>query len=345
MTTVQRKRGFPLSLRLSLCFIGAAAVLAVRTRGPRPSETRLTRARYLMGTVLEIDVFGPDALRLDRGVEAAFEAVDSTERRLSNWRADSELSRINRQAFRHPVVLSPETWRSLSAAFRLAEETDGAFDPTVGAVTLDSGGLAGEGGRSPATPGSVGWRFVALDPDRRTVALDNARAAIDSGGFGKGEALDRAASILKRRGAVVGRLNFGGQILLFGTETATGRAAALGRVAIAGAASRPEPPLELSIGDGSLSTSGDSEKPGHLIDARTGRASLFHGSVTVLAHTALRADALSTALFVLGPKEGIAYADRRGIPALWMENARPPHPGLASRSFARLASLPRKEIP
>lgn len=340
-------RSLPSKLRLSLGFIGPAAVLClilVARSEPRAAETRLTRARYLMGAVLEVAVFGPDSRGLERAVEAAFEAVASAERRLSNWREDSELSRINREASWRPVSLSAETWRSLSDALRLARETGGTFDPTVGAVTLDSRGLAREGGGTPGRTGSIGWRHPLLDPERRTIALP-AGFAIDSGGFGKGEALDRAAAALRRAGTVAGRLNFGGQILLFGTESAPGRAAGLGRVAIRATNSLPSRRLELSAGDGSVSTSGDSERPGHLIDPRTGRSAGFHGSVTVLADTALRADALSTALFVLGPREGIRFADARGIAALWIEEGRPLQPLLASRSVAQLSPSFEKDAP
>jgi thiamine biosynthesis lipoprotein len=114
-------------------------------------------------------------------------------------------------------------------------------------------------------------------------------------------------------------LNFGGQILLFGSATPAARAAGLDEIVVAA----PDPSAAASAaafaaGDGSVSTSGDSEKPGHLVDPRTGRVSRFHGSATVRAASGLRADALSTALFVLGPSEGVAFAARRGIAALYV---------------------------
>ena len=305
-------------MRLSLCLIGAlaaalSAAAAVQSRG---GAVRVARARSAMGTLLEINAYGADGPSAEAAVAAAFRAVDEVERRLSNWRTDSELSAANSS---RRFSLSPATWRSLSAALSLARETDGAFDPTVGAIT-ESLGLTG---RAPdpkrARPDAVGWWKARLEPGSRTLLFSTPGGSIDSGGFGKGEALDRALVELRRRGVVAARLNFGGQLSLLGTATPTGRRADLDDVSVA--EPRPGSSRDLcrfSPGDRSVSTSGVSERPGHILDPRTGRAARFAGSVTVVADTGIRADALSTALFVLGPKEGVSFADRRGIAALFV---------------------------
>ena len=271
-----------------------------------------------MGTLLEVDAIGPERNRTEQAVAAAFAAVEEVDRRLSNWKADSELSRVN-AASGGPVLLSPATWRSLSLAIALARESGGAFDPTVGVFT--------------GAP-TVRWENVMLDPGERTLTFrGGARGAIDSGGFGKGEALDRALVELRRRGVTAARLNFGGQISAFGGGS-------FAEVSIAeprGGSGREL--CSFTPGDGSVSTSGVSEKPGHIVDPRTDRAAAFTGSVTVVADTGVRADALSTALFVLGPEAGLDFANRRGIAALFAA----PRPGggwqlLASRRFPRFFS-------
>ncbi len=284
-------------LRLSLGLIalstGVAAIVV--TARARPSESRVSRVRWEMGTLLEIDAVGADAATTEEAVASAFAAVEAVDRRLSNWRVDSELSRANAAGAGRPVGLSAATWRSLLRAFDVARETEGAFDPTVGVVT---------GART------IGWRNVVLESKGCTIEFEVAGGAIDSGGFGKGEALDRAVVDLRRRGIRAARLNFGGQIAVLGHR--------FGSVSIA------EPRLgsrrelcSFRVEDASVSTSGVSEKPGHVIDPRTGAAAPFTGSVTVVADNGLRADALSTALFVLGPEAGLELADRNSIAALF----------------------------
>jgi thiamine biosynthesis lipoprotein len=284
-----------------------------------PEVFRVTRARAEMGTILEIDAIGPRPEVTEQAVAAAFAAVQDVDRRLSNWRPDSELSRANVAGSGRPIAVSPATWRSLSRAFAVARETDGAFDPTVGAAT---------GART------IGWENVVLDSEGCTLTFDVAGGAIDSGGFGKGEALDRAVVELRRRGVVAARLNFAGQISVLGNR--------FGEVSIAEprAGSRREL-CAFRVEDASVSTSGVSERPGHIIDPRTGAAPLFAGSVTVVADNGLRADALSTALFVLGPEAGLELADRRSIAALFAI----PRPAggwdlVASECFPQLTALP-----
>lgn len=305
------------SLRLSLGLIGAAgAVLLVLAASHGTVGSRVIRARWEMGTLLEIDAIGPGRSRTEQAVAAAFASVEEVERRLSNWKADSELSLAN-AASGGARSLSPATWRSLSQAIALARETDGAFDPTVGVFT----GAA-----------TAGWENVVLDPAKRTMTFRGPHGAIDSGGFGKGEALDRAVVELRRRKVTAARLNFGGQISAFGGGRFT---------SVSVAEPRRGSGRELCSFPGgrrgSVSTSGVSERPGHIVDPRTDRPAAFTGSVTVISDTAIRADALSTALFVLGPAAGLDFANRRGIAALFVV----PRPGggwqlVASRRFPKL---------
>ena len=330
-----------MTLRLSLSLIGGlaiAALLPTMNARTRDLAFRVTRARSAMGTVLEIDAFGSDRVSTEAAVTASFQAVDEVERRLSNWRADSELSLVN--ASSRPFSLSARTWHSLSLALSHARETDGAFDPTVGAITEALGLTGREPDPRRARPEAVGWRKARLDARTRTLFFATAGGSIDSGGFGKGEALDYALLELRRHRVGVARLNFGGQISLVGTATAVARREELSEVSVA--LPRSDSARELcrfSPGDGSVSSSGVSERPGHIVDPSTGLAAPFAGSVTVIADTGTRADALSTALFVLGPKAGISFADRRGIAALFVVPHGQGWDLLPSRQFPRLRRL------
>jgi FAD:protein FMN transferase len=280
-----------------------------------------------MGTILEIDALGADAAATEAAVAAAFEAVDAVEVRLSNWKPESEMSRAN--AAGRLFSLSPETWGSLTRAFDLARETEGAFDPSVGAVTRAEPGAA--------HAAAVGWTKVRLDPRGRTLSFAVPGGAIDTGGFGKGEGLDRALAVLRSRGVGAARLNFGGQITLFGTASSPDRIPDLATVAVAEPRSGSTRELaRFRVEDGSVSTSSQSERPGHIVDPRTGDPVTFAGSVTVLAESGVHADALSTALFVLGPARGIAFADRRGIAALYVVPRGRGWQFVPSRTFPRL---------
>jgi thiamine biosynthesis lipoprotein len=308
--------------------VAVVAVLAGIGPLRRADSFRVVRARYAMGTILEIEALGTAGGSSEAGVAAAFRAVDDVEARLSNWRPESEMCRANAETGR-PFFLSAATWGSLTRAFALARETGGAFDPTVGAVTRADTGRA--------RPDAVGWQKARLDPRDRTLSFAVAGGAIDTGGFAKGEALDRALVALRSHGIVAARLNFGGQISLFGTSGPGARRRDLGTVAIAEPRAGSSRELgRFSAEDRSVSTSAQSERPGHIVDPRSGAPVAFAGSVIVVADTGTRADALSTALFVLGPARGIAFADLRGIAAVYVI----PHDGgwqlLPSREFPRL---------
>jgi thiamine biosynthesis lipoprotein len=129
----------------------------------------------------------------------------------------------------------------------------------------------------------------------------------EAGAFGKGYALDRMLALIDGDAAI----DFGGQLIVRGTR----------EVAIASPADRAKPLLELTLTNASLSTSGNSEQPGHIFDPRTGKSIPGRGSVSVIAGDALTADILSTALFVMGEEDGLRWADAHGVAAIFITEA------------------------
>ncbi|MBI3566534.1 MAG: FAD:protein FMN transferase [Elusimicrobia bacterium] len=251
----------------------AAALLAA---APAAAET--ARMRWLMGTMCSIEASGgPDA---DAAAAAAFDEIDRWDRVLSLYKPDSELNRLNAAAGKGPFRASPELYAQTEAALRLARATGGAFDPTV--LPLEK--------RGPAALPLVGWARVRLDPAARAIELPKAGMGLDFGGIGKGWALDRAAAVLRARGVVRARMNFGGQILVLGAPAGGGEWS----VAVPGRSG----PIALTAG--SVSTSGDSERPGHIVSPFDGRPVRRTLQATAVLPTATEADAWSTALFVLG---------------------------------------------
>jgi thiamine biosynthesis lipoprotein len=267
------------------------ALIALALVPTLSTAAEIARARYLMGTVCEVAAGGDAA---EQRIAAAFAEAARIEQMLSTWRADSELSRLNAG---DADAASPELRALLAAVDAWRARTGGAFEPRIRPL-LDAWRTRDEGA-VPAEQIIVS----ALQ------SIRGGKAAIEEGAFGKGYAIDR---MLEH----VDFVNFGGQIGVRGRRTA----------AIAHPARRDEPLLELMIADASLSTSSGSEKTfragnrifTHIIDPRNGRALPPRGSVSVVAASAFEADILSTALYVMGPEEGLPWADAQGVAAVFI---------------------------
>ena len=348
----------PVSMLL-LAMIGSAGVSWPADGAGIVTGETLTRGRYLMGTVLTISVPGSAG---ERPIEAAFDEVARLEEVMSNWRETSEISRLNEARPGYPVRCSEELFDAIVAALRWAEETAGAFDPTVEPLVQLLGlrrdgtptRVTAHGAAADPTMGNprstvvdrralaVGFHHVVLDPVSRTVLYDTPGAGIDLGGIGKGIALDAALRVLKMEGVDSALLDFGGQILASGSGP-EGRGWPVG---IADPDDRSAPVARVTIHDASLATSGNGERSvatatgtiGHIIDPAGGASAPFRGTVTVGADNATAADALSTALFVMGPENGIRWAEERGVAALYLMRREGELERDASRAFMDLMS-------
>ena len=310
--------------------LGASLMLAVMSA---PPDAEVSRARYLMGTVCEATTPVPPGdetarARAAAALEASLEEISRLERILSDWRDDSEMSRLNRQPSGAPFACSPELFDFLSLGLRLATATGGAFDMTVGPLVKlydlrGSGRWAGPD-KVAATLSAVGSHRLRLDETSRSVTLGAAGMALDPGALGKGYALDAAARVLRAHGVDRALLNFGGQVLAVGAPDGT----AGWEVAVSHPRRRHEAVLTLVLRDASLSTSANVEQGkvvdgrdlGHVLDPGTGLPVSWRGSSVVVAGTAGDADALSTALMVMGPERGLAWAARHdGLTAIFLE--------------------------
>jgi FAD:protein FMN transferase len=287
---------------------------------PHPTPT-VTRARQLMGTVFRFEApEGSDPRITGEALEAGLDEVDRLEGILSNWREDSELSRLNREARLGPVTVSGDLFKAIRLSLRWARETGGAFDPTVEPLTRrfrsGSGGgkmLSSTEPKSFAEHGD--WRDVVADASRRTILFRGKVEGLDLGGIGKGYALDCAAVFLRLRGLRSFLLDAGGQILAMGNP----RGEKGWLTAVADPEHRERPLLPLLLRNVSAATSGNSERPGEILDPASGLPVLTPGSSTAVAAEASAADALSTALFVLGPERGTPWAQgRRDVAGIYL---------------------------
>jgi len=309
-----------LSLRLSLALVLGGGAAGASPSGP---WTQVTRARYLMGSVCEGVVYaGPDPsakAHAAAGLEAAFEEIARLEAVLSDYKSDSELSRLNREGFPGPFACSADLYDFLSQAARYSHDTGGAFDITVAPLVtlwdLRGPGRLPEPAQVRATLDRVGISKLKLDASSRRAAFGSRGMAVDPGALGKGYALDAAAGVLRSRGITSALLDFGGQVIAIGAPPGT----EAWEVSLAHPSTREEPALTLELRDASISTSGNSERwlkvgqrdIGHVLDPRTGEPSAARGSASAIAPTGAEADAASTAMLVMGPERGLVWASAR----------------------------------
>ena len=306
------KAGLTLGLILGCLVTGAQADAAAAAGGP----VRREEARYLMGTLVHVAAEAADAPGAAAALAAAWTALERVDSLMSTWRDDSDLARVNAGAAAAPVVVDPETAGLVAAALDLAAASAGAFDPTVLPLMRAWGLRGGEPRRPPADElagllAVTGFHLVTVDTLASTIAFARPGVALDLGGIAKGHALDRARAAMLSAGAAGGLLDLGGNLLVFGS-------AAGDSVAVVAPDDPGRTVAALAFGAGAVATSGqyerfveiDGQPHGHILDPRSGLPVARAGSATVAASTGRLADALATAVFVLGPELGPAFAAR-----------------------------------
>jgi thiamine biosynthesis lipoprotein len=271
-----------------------------------------------MDTVINVQVVGSSAAACERRLGRALGWFHHVERICSRFEEGSEVRRLARRTGR-PVAVSPVLFAALRFAVTLAQLTDGAFDPTVGAEMerrgFDRNYRTGRRVSTPAVrPGAASYRDIALDERRKTVLLRRP-ILLDLGAVAKGLAVDLAARELD--GLPGFAIDAGGDVYVRGVAPAGD----LWRVGIRHP--RREGALwgVVRLRRGAVCTSGSYARRlphagHHLLDARTRGASDGVVSATVIAPTAMAADALASAAFVLGPQRGLQLLEREGVVGL-----------------------------
>ena len=313
-------------------------------RCPKPLNNDVRRSVALMGTVVTIHAVGHQSdpqstMHREKAVERAFEWFCRVEECCTRFESRSELMQLAAQVG-VPVRVSTILFEAVQFALAVAEESEGAFDPTVGHA-METRGFNREHrtGKTIRTAldssVSVSYRDVRLDPDRQTITLLRP-LILDLGAVAKGLAVDLATREL--RGFKNFAIDAGGDLYLGGCNP-NGEPWSIG---IRHPRSDHELIDFLRISDRAVCTSGDyesraaaGEEAHHILDPRTGSSANAVASVTVIAPTAMLADALATAAFVLGPAEGIQLFDRLGVDGLIVSAARPAALGSAARSAER----------
>lgn len=280
-----------------------------------------------MGSVWRLVLAAPPAAPL-AAVQARIEArLAELVRQMSHWALDSELSRFNRLPAGQWQTLSPDFAQVMRLALRVAEQSNGAFDPALGPA-IDRWGF-GPTGRFDSVGFSVpaatdaealgAWRGLKMDGDR---LQQPGACQLDLSAIAKGYAVDAVAAVLRADGHHHFLFELGGELRGEGLK-ADGQPWWVALERPPGTAGLP--PLRVALVGQAIATSGDYRQGfrdaqgnwwSHTLDPRT-QAPIQHAlaSVSVLHERCADADALATALFVMGPDEGTAWADQHGVAA------------------------------
>ncbi|MEM9452747.1 MAG: FAD:protein FMN transferase [Myxococcota bacterium] len=279
----------------------------------------------LMGTRVSINVWAGDPSTADTAaagaaVQAAFDEMARLEQIMSEWRSTSELSRLSDGAGGPARPLSPELLEVLLASRRIAQDTNGAFDPTFHGVGQLWSFAPGSTPPSPeqvkAKLPLVNWQGLELDQAQGTGRLREPGMMLGLGAIGKGFAADKASALLAARGFPDHVVEVGGDTYAAGTKGGKPWMVGIQRPHTRGVVGA------LPTRDRAVVTSGDyqrffeheGKRYAHILDPRTGwpiPADRSPKSVTLVADTATDADAYCTAVAVMGVDAGMAFVEER----------------------------------
>jgi thiamine biosynthesis lipoprotein len=272
-----------------------------------------------MAAVFEVLVAGEDATYARQAADAAFAEVDRLEAALSRFDPASDVSQINLLKAGESVRVGLAAFECLADAARVWAETRGAFDVTAGAL-VDCWKAKDGSARQPTDSeladarARTGMNLVAMSEKEHAIGVTRGGMGIDLGGIGKGYALDRMKTILQDW-SIPRALVHGGESTVLALGSPEGEAG--WRVAVGSVRSPAGVVGAIHLEDRALSGSSASAGHPHIIDPRTGRPASGKAGAWALASSAARADALSTAFFVMAPDEIEKFCRRNlGVSAM-----------------------------
>jgi thiamine biosynthesis lipoprotein len=284
-----------------------------------------------MGTKVRIVFYASSPEQAEAGRKAAFAVMKDVDDRMSDYKPDSELSRLSAAAGKGPQPVSAELFEVLAVSVRTAEVSDGTFDITVGPLvrlwrrSRNEGKLPGPE-EIAAAKSLVDYHWLKLDARARTAELLRPGMVLDVGGIAKGYACDRAITALKDAGITRALVDTGGGMAL--SDPPPGKDG--WRIGMLGDESKI-----LQLSNCGVSTSGDTEqyveiggvRYSHIIDPATGLGLTNRAMATVIAKDGLTSDALDTPICILGSERGLRMATQNGAEAWtqWVDGKRRRH--------------------
>ncbi|HUV63525.1 MAG TPA: FAD:protein FMN transferase [Sedimentisphaerales bacterium] len=282
--------------------------------------------QLVMGTFVHVVVVANDSTTAKKGVAAALEEVRRVDELMSDYKSDSDIGRANAEAAEHPVQVSDSTYEVLQRSVEFSKLSDGAFDITVGPLVAlfraeKKTGVVPTEEQIAQAKAKVGFEKLELDDRQKTVRFAVEGMRLDLGAIAKGYAVDKAIEAAQRCGAIGAMVDLGGNVKCFGSPPK-------GRDHWLIGVEDPNSAVEgvgggsllftLKITDAAMATSGDyqqfvvvaGKRYSHILNPQTGASAEGLSSVTIIADSATDADALSTAVSVMGPQKGLALIEK-----------------------------------
>lgn len=312
-------------------FVGAllCLILVCAAAGPLRAETldRFAFSEVHMGVSFKILLYAPDEATANRGAQVAFALISRLDAMLSDYKPDSELSRLSAAApCPDGVAVSEPLWFILERAQALATESDGAFDVTIGPLVQQWR----RSRRQKELPSprrleeaktAVGYRNMELDAATHRVRFLKGGMRLDLGGIAMGYTVDEVLKLLAKEGITRALVDASGDIGV--NDPPPGQEG--WKIGIAPMVPGGPPSRMLVLAHGAVTTSGDAfqyveiagKRYSHIINAKTGLGLTDRSAVTVVAPDCITADSLTKAVLVLGPKAGLELIDSKpGIAAM-----------------------------
>ncbi|MCZ6490135.1 MAG: FAD:protein FMN transferase [Acidobacteria bacterium] len=339
-TSEQRRsaRTGSLAATFSLLTLGAFCLSALPARSSGAALQLVRRAHYQMGTIFEISAYGKeeDTRRTAAAIEEAFAEIRQADQMMSDYRDDSDLTRLNQNGGTGFVPVPVELYDLLQESVKYSRLTGGAFDVTSGPLVTAWQRAAGQKRLLSGTElrrllPLVGDSRLLFDDEQQAVQFDRPGVRVDLGAIAKGWAVDRAAAVLRRRGIERALISAGTSTLYAIGSPPSQQAWEIGirhprSAKVEDDANQDEETIlaTVALRDEALSTSASYEKYieiqgkkySHLLDPRSGIPAEGMLSATVIAPTAAESDALSTGVFILGTEQAAALLRRLELSGL-----------------------------
>jgi FAD:protein FMN transferase len=299
--------------RIFYCLIFLTAITSCSSK----DQDLLSRTQFLMGTLVEITVRDADADKAQKAIDQAFAEMRRLEKLMSTHLPDSEVSRLNNTAGKNLFFpVSDAVIEVIKRGIYWGEKSDGAFDITIGPLSR----LWQFDDENPSRPNAEQLaeaiplvNFHGIEVDASTIRLKQAGMSLHLGAIGKGYAVDKAMQVLENSGIQHALINAGGDLKALGYR-ADGKPWKIGL-------QHPRKPEQMiasfELTNKAVATSGDYQRYfmldgrryHHILNPATGMPAKGMISATIIADNVMDADALATAVFVMGPEKGLALVD------------------------------------